>query len=569
MSQTNENLFTRSEVRFFSSQQTKYAIAEVFRRSHTVIYCGAGVSIDRTGLGWQQLVSSIRPGGDSVKPAHLGALARFLDPARQATAVVNSLSEQYPALGADAEVCWQVQNQLRLELYKKAHTWQYGTLMRNIVSFAIMRAIAGGTVTILTTNFDIHLEDEARSFIQDSDRILGELGVNVNTRVRFAEEFENPGGAMQDGTAPDDDEPVVEIVYLHGRVHKDAAQQTACRVVLDEVDYGETSEMTVRILRQYFSARDSSLIIVGASLTDAPLIEALARERNGGAFRTRSGPDNQYRLFLLPLSTVKSNDDPPKRVHNLTCSDAQNLIRLLAGRCKRLGVNMLAADFKYQVSQFFRELVICTSLGSTDAYFSTTNRSTYGRRLVRWWEEWNDAANADIHHFTRQYLRLDATVSAIRKKFVLPSGERLKLELWVRYGVEKERQLVLCASSAGVLYNRRLLRREELSLNSKQVSMRAFIDGQVSYVDNSKDAGQYSRWRSFLSVPIFLNAENREFFAGVITLSSSEYIGHTGLPHQNAESMLSLVNVIRRCGIQLLEPEQTAVKGRRLSRASL
>ncbi len=51
--------FSRSEPAFFHDNTTKRAVVKLASSDRLVVYCGAGVTIDRTGLNWSELLARL------------------------------------------------------------------------------------------------------------------------------------------------------------------------------------------------------------------------------------------------------------------------------------------------------------------------------------------------------------------------------------------------------------------------------------------------------------------------------------------------------------------------------
>lgn len=537
-------LFERSATQFFAQEETKESLVALARSDRIILYCGAGVTIDRTGLGWKDLISlSLRAKVDDsahyISDRHLGILSDKLDSQRLASV----LSQHFVSKYSDPETRRsRIIGNLRQELYER-HTWRGGRLAGNIVQFAIFAASAGKEVSIVTTNYDTYIE-------QEIDAELSRLrntkepypGLVVETTYRRS---------VRDRKPSDVTLPTVHLVYLHGRIPQES--KATERVVIDEVDYAITRARSVEALTALFGAQTSTIIMVGASLTDPPLLEALALTRDSGA----------HKFALMPVSSTQIGQNPE--------SDVDDLLKHLRGRCRLLGFDLLTPDFKTQVAQFFEELTICSGLVDPAAYLKKAERVSYGQRLVQWWEDWSPASKEEPY-IVDTFTELRAFTGHLREEWKLPSeatsgAELLKIEMWVRWAPAEHRSLALWASSLGVLVARDLLRRAELVIDAPQASARCFTEGRPQHVDLSEvqppktthsNRPYPTRWTSFLSVPIYLESPTRRLVAGVITLASSKSKEESKVPRMETGDMEDLITRLRALGTKILQPKEPA-----------
>src|SRR5664280_1217555 len=165
--QGHDNRFKRSESQFFHDRSTREAIIRMADSESLVIYCGAGVTIDRTGLGWGQLLATVFAPDTSThlnypSAADIAILQLVEDPLRLA-----SILTRY-SLDRDESPEQLVQHLtplLQNRLYKSTG-WQRGLLAHNIAGLALSAATLGKTVHVVTTNYDTLLEDSFRREIE-------------------------------------------------------------------------------------------------------------------------------------------------------------------------------------------------------------------------------------------------------------------------------------------------------------------------------------------------------------------------------------------------------------------
>ncbi|WAC90199.1 SIR2 family protein [Mycobacterium sp. Aquia_213] len=524
--------FERSPQPFFSGETTKKSVAEIVKRQHIIVYCGAGVTIDRTGLGWKKLISSaLRPTKPEnrddlyISEADIEALPQLIDAQRLATILTGYCEVRYPK---QLECRSKIHNWLRNELYEQSG-WQSGALATNIARYAVAATSIGSQVTLITTNYDIYLEKE----------IQKELS-RIRTRTKPAPSYKKHVlGPRVPNSYPSAD---INLVYLHGRLPESASPQGT--IVVDELDYAETRSRTVEVLLRYLRLADSALVIVGASLTDPPLIEALALD----ADNKRKGA--QYRVYLTPISSFG--------ISGVDGDTMARLIEHIGSRCVRLGLDkMLPVDFKFQTAQFFEELAVCTVNGARE-YLKADSKFAYDQRLLRWWESWSvEAATAEntigVHRNLRKKVR-DIAADYRNAR----NDESFKLEIWARDDVRNKRQLKIWASSMGIPMDRTTMKRADLAVNSSRATVRSFTEGRVMHLGAAElGLSKDSYWQSFLAVPIYLDRDDMRLFAGAITLVSSCAKDQTALPNNDVGKMQNLVKDLTDLGERALDVQLT------------
>jgi hypothetical protein len=419
---------------------------------------------------------------------------------------------------------------LRNELYQQSG-WQSGTLATNIARYSVTAANAGSRVTLITTNYDVYLEKEIR---QEIGRIKAEASKQPQmVRVPTFKPVVIGTGAPKSYPTAD-----INLVYVHGKLPESA--KPGLPIVVDELDYAETRSRTVEVLSHYLKLGGSALVIVGASLTDPPLIEALALDAD------KARKDRQYRVYLTPISSfgISKVDD----------STTVRLVKHLASRCDRLGFNeMLTADFKFQTAQFFEELIVCTVNGTAE-YFKPNSTCVYGQRLARWWQKWEAEAKQPLNAVNAN-VRLHGKVDEIAATYRNSHGgstESFKLEIWARD--KTQRQLVIWASSIGIPTDRSTMKRADLKVDSNRASVRSLTEGRVIHLDATEltSNSTESYWKSFLAVPIYLDDKDTRLFGGVITLVSSFEKNGTALPTSEVDRMEELVTDLTDLGATVL-----------------
>ena len=547
----------RHDNRFFHHEFTKQAIVALARVKTLVIYCGAGVTTDRTGLSWGELIARLlrdefieegiaqqRPDNEVVAARHLKVLSDELSPAQLAS-ILNQVRRSKAGPG-NTEFNNLI-NKLRLQLYQD-NGWQSGVLVRNIIRLAVGYLKLGRKVTIVTTNYDEYLEN---GFAAYCDEVRGERpttplpGIMI-TALRNTKwvKVKNTKGSEQ-----------LEIVYLHGRVSNSEA--FAGRLVLGECDYYETHDRVVRKLTNLFNDKDSGLLVLGSSGTDAPLLAGLAATK---------ASTNRYAMIPVQSTGMARIDRP----------DFGPLLEYVSRRGDHFNVKYLLPDFHYQIAQFCEEVLMSVGLASgPGSYLDDRFGMRYGLRLVSWWNRWSRSLYGSDP--LAIYDELVRAVNDVRdqlgrfrtREHASDEGERIKVELWVRSNPKDLRRLCLWGTSAGPLLDRSILRSEELRLGSGNASIRAFVEGQPQFVSRDLLVGERfqtvrqkagpSRWRAFLSVPVRIDYSTEAdpqpvgLPLGVITLATMDKVDESDIPHRSTQHMEEMVRMLKSVGQKLLQ----------------
>jgi SIR2-like domain len=345
----------------------------------------------------------------------------------------------------------------------------------------------------------------------------------------------------------------LELVYLHGRVPQSGGHSG--KLVMSERDYHTSHDRVSSELEDLFRADKSALLILGASMTDPPLLTALAA--------THERPS---RYALIPVQSAGI-------VGAANSEDFEQSRAIVGLRGLHFGVRFLIPDFHYQIAQFCEEILACVGLApDTASYLHDREQIRYGLRLQAWWDRWRDTEY--YHTPDKIYLHLSDSLRAIRELLRgygtrephRETPEQLKIELWIRDVPTANRRLALWGSSVGTLVDRSILRAEDLRNGSGNASMRAFVEGQPQYVPQETLAMELkrlpqlplrrSRWETFLSVPIRADdAPDGRLVGvpvGVVTLASMSKIRDSDIPYRSSKQMEELVQILTALGQTLL-----------------
>lgn len=437
--------------------------------------------MDRTGLQWNDLVLSVFNESDEAQnldPVAFSAVRALLedssiDPKKKASVVCQA-----------ASVCGETDflSPILERLLYAENGWQEGYILRNLARLTLGFALAGRKVRIVTTNYDDYIErairQELDDWIRDSDPNHFIPGFAVRDIVN---------GELS-RIAPVNGTTVIQLVYIHGRKAQGAAPNG--HLVFSEDSYSRNRTAEIDTLIGQFN-EDAALLVVGASLNDEPLVEAL--------IRTKSHQTNRYALLVARGGTVEERK-------------AKSLVDRLRG--DHLGVQILSPESYAQVAQYIEELRILMMLCSVDAEDNYFESFSYGKRLRAWWEQWSSREWHCSHDAHFELLR--DTVSELHSYFeknnIRPSEnhtEVLKLEAWIRVDpsfTRDSRSLTLWANSIGPLRTVEAFRQERIGPNSSIAAVVALQNGRPMLLSLS-DLGyepKASRWQSFLVMPIFV-----------------------------------------------------------------
>lgn len=523
---------------FFEDHFVKEIIDKIPAAHNVYFYCGAGVSLDRTGLSWKGLIDKLfqvflqRNGvGSNEHRAALSYVVKNNPEKDQAPTLFEQFFEELTPDMDIGDLVKRSTDELRQKLPEMLYTktWSEGRLLHNLLVLAIQVASEGREVALVTTNYDNYLEHKYFDILgialkyADSEPYFPGLKVRVIVpdgdyySVEDKTLFEPIGGASESLT----------IEYLHGRIPRSNSPLPASGfIVLDELSYAYTRNAVVSRLSEMFRKPHSLSLIVGSSLKDQPLVESLAVTRHFAACKSIS-------RFAV-INGVEDDKvhydffDPARGELFHAEISPQSIRGIHQRRGARLGVKYLYPMAHFQAAQLFEELVISNSLNKTPSCPpELVENSKYGKRLEAWWREFVELGitSEDVH------VQLKNVVLLFKER-LLPEGEpdyseksleisKIRAELWLRINPRSDnRKLTLFSTSAGPL-NAEELRRSESIHNdyAANASVRAFREGKPLLQD-LKDLGvdeKSTRWKQFLSVPIILNYPVR--------LGSTEIVG--------------------------------------------
>lgn len=532
--------FGQSDTPYFHADRPRSIIKSLASVSSLVLYCGAGVTIDRTSLGWSELVRRVFTRDDAEKWYPTAEEIRLLASSQESPRVSSALyAYVLDGEGSDEAVQTFLTPRLAQALYN-ANSWQEGRLTRNVAQLALYAAARGIEVTVFTTNYDTYIEQAMVSLRKEMEvpqtSPLPGLCVTV---VGVDDSVTN--------LPPEGEGLTVRLVYLHGRVRNGGGHDG--HIVLTEADYSMTNE-PVRATLQVALDRDGvGALVLGSSLVDAPLLDAL--------LATRQRAD---RFALVPIESIGFTSHPAALAGRLT----EHARR----RGDGFGLKISCPDFKYQVAQFCSELLLAvTHPDGAEHALADSSNLRYGLRLLTWWDLWIEKGQGVPGKTPEEALwsalmKLKASVDTIIRAASTSADrrrardEQFRIELWVRRDPAKDRSLVMWGTSEGPVFDRHTLRSHGLGLGTSNASVAAFIEGRPLHIDvaDLPATAMDGRWKSFLSVPVFVSPPNSRSAVpvGTITIASTFKKANSLLPLRRTTDMEKLIQAMRQGGLGML-----------------
>jgi NAD-dependent SIR2 family protein deacetylase len=494
-------------------------IEEIAAKEHIVLYAGSGVSIDKTGLNWPKLVQSLMK-------QRLGDLElQTFSPLESASIVKQVLLKEY---GED-RINGRLADELRRLLYP-SQMWRQAELPH-----AVMRLIAelhnqGRDYHVFTTNYDDFLEQQKEILDMQSIANGGSALDLPSVALDYSADISEKDRLLQEVVQYTSCDPAERLlVHLHGYIPQDHAA-SATFVTFSEVDYARSYRLSAEVLERVL--RDHSMLIIGSSLTDPPLLSALARTAE------HAKQHQLVRLAIMPLQGLRVPLEDKQRIAAIS--------KNIHDRMEHFEVDVTFPDFYSQTAQLLIE--IRAAIREFQAGNPYGNSSIeHRKRLEKWWQEWQEtrsggwpAANLRDHR-----ILLDKLIT-LQKKFRL-SRETMKLEIWVRWQPSAaNRILKLWASSTGTWADERSMPTAPIGNNSRYVSVQTFCLGRPDLHTTVNN-----RWSTYLSVPIWVGTDqSQDIPVAVISLASMDE--ETKIEPKEAARISILVEELTRIGKELV-----------------
>ena len=512
-----------TESLLFSATDYDAAISRVISADYIVIYCGAGVSQALTGLSWSGLIKAmvrnlesdlVSVGDDSpnklLTKGQYEALTEYIQspnssPQRNASIVDEFISalSRLP-VGRDHDIF--LRDTMRSVLYENlVKGYRTPPLIDGICNFVTLLMDSNKKISIVTTNYDTHIENILRARLQQDRR-----GRSSAKRTALSASHYDMFiySNLDDFDVTMCQPGQVDFHYIHGRVGKSSDAELTqpdgkpiCdgNIVFSEFDYYHSQGETVKRLEKLVGENDC-IVIVGSSLDDPPLVQWIQQDREG-----RNSPVDQARVIVLQAIDLEPETEPRRKE-----TKRRDICGFKRARLEHLGVDKYLPFRSFgSIPDFFRDAVIEHS--DVTASMASKNH-TY--RELREWSQKVDSKLRQQKNLTKlsKMLHNDAPRIAKFINALMPEGYDIefKTELWVR-GINPHAgdpyYLVKAVDSAGPTLVPEL-RRVEYSARrfpSRSTALRALQFGRSELISLlglglESDA---SRWQAFYAVPLY------------------------------------------------------------------
>lgn len=555
---------------FFSRTRTKLALDSLeqaaLETGRLLVYGGAGVTIDRSSLNWRGMVD--------------GLLSQYvLDPtARQDIFEESSILEtaslaiEYFRKDYGDHYRERIADRLRVMLYMPGD-WQAGALAANIASLAVELGSQGIGYVVATPNYDDYLAEALSLQLDGPLKIAttvaqGTEGGLVTGKATAADWLDSPGDVEQMYSARN------VIVQLHGLIPRNSGVNKGAVIppVIGELDYFGSERYTYKALRALLEGTPA--LFVGTSLTDRPLLQALADTL----------PSSSPRFAVVPVGLRHEGERDRQR----------GLRAAMLERFQHFGVIPIYVDYYFQIAQFVDELARLSRVRRSDrgpsaavdpgvdsregaigrddaadepfehveleedAAESDDDREeivvssmedpgplddvdTYGQRLRQWAQDWSELQEAEPDAEQLTSMLTSFALKEVRSILDVSSSEITKLELWVRDDPTSFRGLRLYASSVSRHLQEASARRALFSNDSRISAIRAFVAGRPIVASIEDGASPNQRWRTYLSLPIRLKDADGIYGrlpVGALVLASMREISTSGIVREYRRSAM-------------------------------
>jgi hypothetical protein len=491
----------RSREQFFTVPDNQKMIADIARVDSLTIFVGSGVTIDRVGFGWRELVLE---------------LLRGLDVDADEQDVLNSSYFTEPQLASIAAALYARGNasqvRLRRDVQRRIYgdfSWRQGKFSPALALLAVTLVEHGRRVSVVTTNFDQYIEiDLAKQVV--------------------AKELQGQGDAN------------FVVQHLHGLVPVEDAERLGApdpleSIVLSEADYFRSEVDVDGLLRNLFAS--DNVLVIGSGLDDAPLLRALSHTADQRATGT-------HRWAVLPKAGImkqrRLRDHPGDvGISDWQGSDADNLVRAWNRRMDQFDTTLILPDYYSQAAQFLVEISVeLDHVHLNQSYDSPAAKYTHTHRLTNWMNEWTDAiyessenAPLDLGAGSREpnsavyvsqerhHFHLSQQLSQIESLMPSPSPRAMKLEVWLRYQPgNTSRNLRLWASSIGPFRSEDTMKTVPMEDQSNDAAVQVFCSGMPQIVLTHS-----THWPVFLAVPITYLDKDGPITVGSIVLGIRDH----------------------------------------------
>lgn len=515
---------------FFHRRTTHRWIYELAAPTDVTIYAGLGATIDRTGLDWNALLDALLskylPDRDTRK-----AIEERYNPIQLATVLDGYYSEKIDSAPEDPERerLDLVREDIRDVLYGPRKNMN-GKLAQSLTELAFQTALSGKSVILVTPNYDEYLYHDLVTYGLAYREVHPQLDSFPQVRLYVVDDEATP--KPDEWSDPGD----IHVVYIHGYIAKERGKHRGTPV-LSEGDYGDRSGRTRATLAEIF--QDRTIIVVGSSLADAPLVNALADTK------PKEDEEHPNRVAILSSSSAvadrSANGDALSIWHDR--------------RLRYMGLTPIYADYHIQVGQFLYEIQQCMSRGYREEMTKAHSPHRYGFRLSAWWRDWYEQNIANGSLQQQHHQKLVSALADIRSQSGIPLDDNLKLEFWLRWRPESSRKLALWASSTGTWIDTYMMRRDEIRVGSDYRAVQIFCGGAPRFLSEAPESE--SRWRRYLGLPIWNTVDAGRVPVAVISLASMDESGF--LREENLGVLRHAIGRMQDVGTELVHTDLSSV----------
>ena len=497
------------------------------RSERIVVYCGAGVTLSRTGLGWGQLVKKLServvpllPKRSVLDSAFGDLYSRdkaaeklqeyFTDHVSQPLKNATLLSELLERHSKETGITFTLEEKL-FEILAECLYAQYANEKDRDVypdrfeflSFLCRTVTAlsseGKEIAVVTTNYDTYIESEINVA---ASAPVDDVSIKIK-KYGFQQDARSVPLEWQDHSIP--------FVYLHGRVPRSQERERDDRkykIVLSEGQYA-AAEKRVSSWLAAVSKRADCFLILGASMEDRPLLRFLQQNRKN---REKANPSSVCGDVIL----VKASDPNGVNERRLSLAERKCQVEIERLRYAHIGVDYFVPLPTYSdIPVFLRDALLLLRRHSGQALDEKGRDVVLSEEQLEGWARRASAALQDESLVRALSEALHSEEASLCELFSAVIGRGYsgkivaRLELWLR-GVTP------CAGK--VDWVTRVVDSDSLSLQpdarrveylyrrfpSRTAALRVMQYGRAR-LESLKQYGESasaSRWQAFYSRPL-------------------------------------------------------------------
>lgn len=507
-----------SRKQFFRQEATRAAIERLASETRITLVIGAGAPAE-VGLPlWSELVErlllrALSPETDPSSDSYPGAVRKAVHKLLRERGAMEAATMARAAIGE------RFPEELRVCLYEWPHKWHWnqpGATARAVARLYGLMFENGQSCEVLTTNYDLTLE---KAISEESGREAKPM----------CSDLEDAEGA-----------PVVR--HLHGTLTPEGEAE---EVALTESDYHRADDQSLSWqesqLRKRF--RDSTVVFIGASLTDEHLLRYIVRF---------ASEDKQPIALLIEDPA----DGDPIDEHSQPDETEGLCEKLEVARWEHLHMTVLRPGFRSQPAQFLYEVVHHKASGEA---------TRYGKRLDDWYrsarvdpfgllsEESFKASQEELQALTAGWL--SGLSAVVKEEGYDLSEEALEVHLWCRCPDRLRlgeapgsaptglTSLAMIGCSDRTWHDPRAMDVRLVTQPSSRAAVDAFCWGtpQIQFPSGRP------KWSWILATPVVLREDSRfgRLPVGAVTLVSDKDLKESVLEKLRSEDPMLLAEIER------------------------